>query len=144
MFNKFNYFNELFSKIDSIMGQPLINDKDFFSSLNGDSEFNEGIDEIGKWSSNTYKSKDNSLIITSFVRTSGDFGSDDIDTLKKELKYMVESENFESAIKLRDRIKKLEDNKDKLENLNEKLKKSIESQNFEESIKIRDEIKKLK
>lgn len=143
MFNKFN-FNELFDKIDSIMNRPIINDGDFLSSLDGDTEFNEGTDKLGKWSSNTYKSKDNSLIITSFVRTSGDFGSDDIDTLKKELKYMVESENFESAIKLRNRIKKLEDNKDKLENLNEKLKKSIESQNFEESIKIRDEIKKLK
>ena len=57
---------------------------------------------------------------------------------------MIEEENFEEAVKLRDEIKTYESNQDSINKLEMELKKSIEEQDFEKSIEIRDQLKKLK
>jgi len=65
-------------------------------------------------------------------------------SLQMELQEVIESENFERAIEIRDELKKLEMNKLKLKNLEIQLKQSIDKQDFEKCIVIRDEINKLK
>jgi protein-arginine kinase activator protein McsA len=47
-------------------------------------------------------------------------------------------------VELRDKIKKLEENKEKISELQSKLDESIKNQDFEKCIQYRDEIKKLK
>jgi protein-arginine kinase activator protein McsA len=47
-------------------------------------------------------------------------------------------------VELRDRIKSLEENKDKIAALENDLKEAINKQDFEKAIEIRDELKKLK
>ena len=63
-------------------------------------------------------------------------------SLQMELQEVIESENFERAIEIRDELKKLEMNKLKLKNLEIQLKQSIDKQDFEKCIVIRDEINK--
>ena len=65
-------------------------------------------------------------------------------SLQMELQEVIESENFERAIEIRDELKKLEMNKLKLKNLEIQLKQSIDKQDFEKCIVIRDEINKLR
>ena len=48
------------------------------------------------------------------------------------------------AVELRDRIKSLEENKDKIAALENDLKEAINKQDFEKAIEIRDGLKKLK
>lgn len=71
-------------------------------------------------------------------------GENDEKSLQMELQEVIESENFERAIEIRDELKKLEMNKLKLKNLEIQLKQSIDKQDFEKCIVIRDEINKLK
>ena len=56
----------------------------------------------------------------------------------------IENEDFELAVHIRDKIKSLEQNKDKIESLENDLKSAIKEQNFEKAIELRDELKKLK
>ena len=56
----------------------------------------------------------------------------------------IENEDFEMAVELRDKIKKLETNQKQIEELEEELKQSIKDQNFEKSIELRDKLKELK
>ena len=56
----------------------------------------------------------------------------------------VEKQDFEKAVELRDKIKKLEDNKEELSKLNNELNECIKKQDFENAIVVRDKIKKLK
>lgn len=69
--------------------------------------------------------------------------TDETVKLKSELQEAVESQDFERAVELRDKIKFLEENGEKISNLQTKLQKAIDKQNFEKAIEIRDEIKKL-
>ena len=55
----------------------------------------------------------------------------------------ISKEDFELSVKLRDKIKTLEENGKEIKDLKEKLSISITEENFEESIKIRDKIKNL-
>lgn len=71
-------------------------------------------------------------------------GENDEKSLQMELQEVIEKENFERAIEIRDKLKKLEMNKLKLKNLEIQLKQSIDKQDFEKCIVIRDEINKLK
>jgi protein-arginine kinase activator protein McsA len=64
--------------------------------------------------------------------------------LKIKLQRAIETEDFESAIKLRDQIKNLESNQEEIEKVELELKKAIKEQNFEMAIELRDELKKLK
>lgn len=67
-----------------------------------------------------------------------------VENLKAQLEYSIENEDFELAVKLRDKIKSLESNQEEIDKLELELKKSIKEQNFEKSIEIRDLLKKLK
>ena len=110
MFNRKN-LNDLFREFDSMFGG--------FDSMfgvtpnNGKTE--SGTDEFGDWTKETYKSPDGGVLITSFVRTGGNYKpnqSSGTTSLKKKLQIAIEEENFEEAVKLRDEIKNLETNQD--------------------------------
>ncbi len=69
--------------------------------------------------------------------------TNDLTNLKTELQTAVESQDFEMAVELRDKIKSLEENGEKIKKLKSELQESIKKENFEKSIELRDEIKKL-
>ena len=56
----------------------------------------------------------------------------------------VEKQNFEEAVELRDKIKNLEENKEKISELNKELEDCIKIQDFEKAIELRDRINTLK
>ena len=64
--------------------------------------------------------------------------------LEDELQEVIEQENFERAIEIRDELKKIEQKNERLKSLELELKESIDKQDFENCIIIRDEINKLK
>jgi len=64
--------------------------------------------------------------------------------LENELQEVIEQENFERAIEIRDELKKIEQRNERLKSLELELKQSIDKQDFENCIIIRDEINKLK
>jgi protein-arginine kinase activator protein McsA len=70
--------------------------------------------------------------------------SNNIDYLKSQLDRAVESQDFEKAVELRDRISKLKDVEGKVKELEVELSKAIKEQKFERCIEIRDEIKNLR
>jgi len=118
-------------------------------------DFNEFLDEIfgmnrffdskTNWEKRTYKSNDGSISFTYMTNKGNDLNeNDEIYLLKQKLDECVESQNFEDAVKYRDKIKKLEKNKEKVSKLNEELKSCIENQDFEKAIELRDKIKSLK
>ncbi len=118
-------------------------------------DFNKFLDEIfgmnrffdskTNWEKRTYKSNDGSISFTYMTNKGNDLNeNDEIYLLKQKLDECVESQNFEDAVKYRDKIKKLEKNKEKVSKLNEELKSCIENQDFEKAIELRDKIKSLK
>lgn len=93
----------------------------------------------------TIKSKDGFITYTIITNDSiGDSESDDIENLKSELNVAVENQEFEKAVDLRDKIKRLEINSEKLKELQTELNTAIGEQNFERCIELRDEMNKLK
>jgi excinuclease UvrABC helicase subunit UvrB len=143
MFRRRKNFTDLFNEFDSMFSQ-------FDSIFGGTSPKTlkeEGTDELGDWSKETYKSEDGSIYITNFVRTSSSGQPRKIGTLeqlKMKLQESIENEDFEEAVKLRDQIKTFESNKEKINKLDLELKEAIKEQNFERAVELRDEIKKLK
>jgi excinuclease UvrABC helicase subunit UvrB len=118
-----------------------------FNFRNFDKIFNEMFSEgtgfnLGdkKWTKETYKSPDGSFTYTYMTRGK----SNELHNLKEKLNLAIEDQNFEEAVELRDKIKKLEENKEKISELQSKLDESIKNQDFEKCIQYRDEIKKLK
>ncbi len=118
-------------------------------------DFNKFLDEIfgmnrffdskTNWEKRTYNSNDGSISFTYMTNKGNDLNeNDEIYLLKQKLDECVESQNFEDAVKYRDKIKKLEKNKEKVSKLNEELKSCIENQDFEKAIELRDKIKSLK
>ena len=112
--------------------------------INGQTKTEKGSDKHGNWVKKTYKSEDGSFISTTFVREYRNEGKSEQQELKDRLNELVANENFEEAIKIRDKIKKLEQVGEELEKLNEKLKEYIKNEDFENAIKVRDKIKNLK
>ena len=99
----------------------------------------------GEWKTNTRISEDGSTMITTRYWSSSDTTpKTDLDKLKSQLEVAIENEDFEKAVELRDRIKKLESNQKEIEKLELELKQSIKDQNFERSIELRDQLRKLK
>jgi hypothetical protein len=142
MFNRKN-LNDLFREFDSMFGGF----DSMFGGIPNNGKTESGTDEFGDWTKETYKSPDGGVLITSFVRTGGNYKpnqSSGTTSLKKKLQIAIEEENFEEAVKLRDEIKKLETNQDEIKKIELELKKSIEDQDFEKSIELRDQLKKLK
>lgn len=139
--NLFDGFDSLFNDMNSIFGG--------FNSLNfnGKTNTEEGSDEHGNWVKQTFMSEDGSIMMTSVYRTDGEPSSGKttkLNLLKKKLSAAIENEAFEEAIKLRDEIKKYEENSEKIAELEKQLAEKVKNQEFEDAIKLRDELKKLK
>lgn len=125
-FNRINrLFNDLFSK--SFVS-------DFESMMNLNDNFHK----------KTFNSNDGLYRFT--IMTNGGFENeiDETHNLKQKLELAVESQDFESAVKLRDQINKLEKNKEEIRELELELENCVKTQNFERAIEVRDQIKSLK
>lgn len=107
-----------------------------------------GFDDNGEWTKSTFKSNDGTVKIVTFTRSyeSEDerVNSNDIGFLEKELGRAIESQNFEKAVKLRDKIQSINKKSEKIETLEHNLKIAIEQQDFEKCIELRDKLNKLK
>ena len=128
MFN-WNEFDKIFNELFS---ERMNLNSSFFDDKN--------------WSKKTYKSPDGSFTFTYMTSNGENKNVDDseLTQLKKKLNLAIEDQNFEEAVELRDKIKSLEENKEKIIELQTKLDECIKTQNFEKAIEYRDQIKNLK
>jgi len=98
-----------------------------------------------EWEKKTYNSDDGTISFTYITNKKGGLSDDDeINLLKQKLDMAVESQEFETAVELRDKIKSLEKNKEKISKLKKELDESVKNQDFEKAIELRDKIKSLK
>lgn len=117
-------------------------DKLFNELFNSENPFFGGLNNLEK---RTYKSEDGSITFTYITNVKGNLNkSDELELLKQKLEMAVEEQNFEQAVELRDKIKNLEQNKEKISELNKELEECIKTQNFEKAIELRDKINSLK
>jgi protein-arginine kinase activator protein McsA len=117
-------------------------DKLFNELFNSENPFFGGLNNLEK---KTYKSEDGSITFTYITNVKGNLNkSDELDLLKQRLEMAVEEQNFEDAVELRDKIKNLEQNKEKISELNKELEDCIKTQDFERAIEVRDKINSLK
>ena len=131
----FRNFDRLFKEFDEIFfEQPHLKNKEKIESVS---------DESGDWEKRTYVS-DTGLFSYTFLTKKSNKPTNEIEELKHELDKRVENQDFEKAVELRDKIKKLESNKEELLKLNKELNECIKKQDFESAIKLRDKIKSLK
>jgi excinuclease UvrABC helicase subunit UvrB len=139
LFRNLNDLRKLFFEFDSF-------DESFFNQphLKGKEQVNTGSDENGEWERKTYVSDTGLFSYSFFTRKNNVNGDDEINKLKNELNLCVESQEFEKAVELRDKIKKLELNKEEINKLKLELNESIKNQDFEKSIIIRDKLKSFK
>lgn len=137
LFRNFRNFDRLFKEFDEMFfEQPHLKNKEKVEDI---------FDEDGEWEKRTYVSDTGLFSYTFLTKKSKTNGStNEIDTLKYELDKSVENQDFEKAVELRDKIKKLESNKEELTKLNKELDECIKKQDFENAIKLRDKIKSLK
>lgn len=136
---------KLFNEFDNLFHSMLNQDPFIFK---GKTQKEEGKDDNGDWSTETYISEDGMIQFTTIFRsnqtnTQQPTELNTLNRLKKELKNAVNLQEFEKAVELRDKIKNLEDNKIKLEDLNLQLTKAVDQQDYEKAIELRDKIKKL-
>lgn len=102
-----NYFNELFN--------DLFNSGYEFGSQfpkDDDTNFNKEVEEVETEThvikKETWKSLDgNTIYKRSFMESKSKQKEEKLEDLKSELKLAIDSEDFEKAIELRDRIKKI-------------------------------------
>lgn len=137
LFRNFKNFDKLFKEFDEMFfEQPHLKNKEKVEDV---------FDEDGEWEKRTYVSDTGLFSYTFLTRKSKtNKPTNEIDTLKHELNKSVENQDFEKAVELRDKIKKLESNKEELTKLNKELNECIKKQDFENAIKLRDKIKSLK
>lgn len=114
-----------------------------FPSIFGNIKTESGFDKDGGWKKQTYESKDGLTKIVTYYKSTS-LENSEMDELKSELKTAVNEQDYEKAITLRDKIKKLEIEKTKIYELEKSLDEAIESENFELAIELRDKIKNLK
>ena len=125
-----------------------------FEPMNFDMNYSSesGFDANGVWSKTTYTSSDGTTKIITIKKNDGDdeskkqskISSNDLKFLEKELSRAVESQNFEYAVELRDKIKTLKNVVDEIKGLESQLKKAINDQNFELCIELRNKLNELK
>lgn len=115
------------------------------------SDFNKLFGEFEKmmFNSNLGKTRtlkgDNGLYyITTYYNRNKPTTEEKLSYLNSELDRCVENQDFESAVELRDQIKKLESNKDTINELNLELEESIKKQDYEKCIDLRDRLNSLK
>jgi len=134
----FRNFNRLFNDFD-ILNELLLSEL----KPNGNEKTEKGSDENGEWVRTTFTSPDG-LLTYSYVTRHSKKKDNELQSLKNKLELSVKNQDFEMAVELRDKIKKLEENKDILSKLEKELSECVKSQNYEEAIKLRDKIKELK
>jgi excinuclease UvrABC helicase subunit UvrB len=137
LFRNFRNFDRLFKEFDEMFFEhPNLKNKEKVEDV---------FDEDGEWEKRTYVS-DTGLFSYTFLTRKANTNkpTNEIDTLKHELDKSVNNQDFERAVELRDKIKKLESNKEDLTKLNKELNECIKKQDFENAIKLRDKIKSLK
>ena len=138
--------SDLFRLINSTF-DDLFSNYHYQVQKNGDTKSESGIDENGQWSKSTFTSEDGTISYTSFVRLNDGAPitskQGKLDQLKNELERLVETQEFEKAAEVRDRIKLLEKNSETINQLKEKVKSLVQNQEFEEAAKVRDQIKEL-
>jgi excinuclease UvrABC helicase subunit UvrB len=146
LFGNRKSLKEMMNELDEIMGSF---NHEFSSITNEEPQSNEGSDKNGEWKTETYTSPNGMFryVITTTHRTSNKKSLEETDKillLKKELQDCVEKQEFERAVEVRDKIKKLEKNQDEIKKMQSELDESISKQDFELSIKLRDKLNKLK
>jgi len=134
LFKNFHNLNRLFKELDSF-------DMDF-GFLNGKEKTESGSDDNGEWTKKTFKSNDGSYQVSYFTKNYNK--PNELQQLKSQLELSVKNQDFETAVELRDKIKKLEENKETISLLNKQLSECVKNQDYEEAIKLRDKIKELK
>lgn len=141
LFSNFSNFNRILRELESF--DELFND---LTPKRGKENVQSGIDDKGEWEKRSYVSDNGLFSYTYFTRNGNTLNKDknEINNLRLELDECVEKQDFEKAVELRDRIKKLEENKEELKVLNKELNECVKNQDFERAIVVRDKIKKLK
>jgi len=158
-FNFEKLINDLknLSYTDSFLNKVPTN----FPSFLGDHTVERGTDKDGKWEKRSYKSDNGSVSYSFYTKTytpenwteptswSWDKPTSEKPTdytweLNNKLQKAIDAQDFESAVTLRDEIRKYENNYSKITKLEEELAETIKSQDFEKSIELRDKINKLK
>ena len=137
---------EMMSELDEMIGSL---NQEFSSISHDESEIKEGSNENGEWKTETYTSPNGMFryVITTTYGTPNKKSpkeSSELTLLRKELESSIETQEFEKACELRDKIQKIELNMDKITELQSQLDKSIKEQDFESAIKLRDKINKMK
>ena len=122
-FNKFNrLFDDFFSRNEFF---------NFDQLLTGDNNLEKRV----------YTNEDGSVNV---VYIKNGKNRNEIDELKQKLDMVIENQEFELAVELRDRIKNLEQNQEEIKKLNDELKSHIQNQDFEKCIEVRNKINSLK
>jgi excinuclease UvrABC helicase subunit UvrB len=146
LFGKRMSLKDIMNEMDEMIGSF---NHEFSSITNEESQIKEGSDENGEWKTETYTSPNGMFryVITTTYGSPKKISkkeSDEISLLKKELEDCVEKQEFERAVEVRDKIKKLEKNQDDINKLQTELNEAIGKQDFESAIKLRDKLNKLK
>lgn len=140
MFGSFYNLNRLFKEFD-FLDESLFNKP----HLKGKEKVESGTDENGEWERKTYVSDTGLFTYTYTTRkyNGNKKSTNEIDSLKKELNVCVEKQDFEKAVELRDKIKKLELNNEEINKLKKEMSELVKNQDFENAILVRDKIKSL-
>jgi len=145
----FNYFKNFDELIRELLNESI--NYEFPSKyFAGKTKTEKGTDENGEWTQTTYESADGSYSYTNFVRIGSNTTkktesktNSKTTELQKQLSKAVEEQNYEEAVKLRDKIRKIEGHKERIESLKSELDSAVKNQDYEKAIELRDEIKKL-
>ena len=117
--------SSLFDDFDNLFNSLLNNDP---FVMKGKTKKENGKDDMGNWSKETFTSEDGMIQFTTIFRSgkgeSVTNETSDISKLKKQLQLAVDQQEFEKAVELRDKIKYMEENQDKISLLESKLKTS--------------------
>ena len=135
LFRNFNRFFNDFDNLNNFLLSEL--------TPNGNEKTEKGSDNNGEWVKTTFTSPDG-LISYSYLTRTPKQKNDELQSLKNKLELSVKNQDFEMSVKLRDKIKKFEENKSVLLNLEKELSECVKNQDYEEAIKLRDKIKELK
>lgn len=103
-----------------------------------------GSDSQGDWNQTTFKTNDGRVKVIYLKRNSTNTDGTQLSKLQVELNKAIETQDFESAVKLRDQINELKRTQNIVKDLEGELREMIRTQNFERAIELRDEIKKHK
>ena len=149
MFNLFgrNHGKSLKQLMDEL--NEMMND-DWSSFTSMDINELKGTDKLGDFETETFESPDGSMKYT--IRTYKIGGSPkpnkeelgSLESLKKQLAYAVETEDYRLAIYLRDKIKNFENDQAEIKKIEDELKACVEAQEFEKAIELRNQLRKLK